>query len=267
MKVNGKVIVVTGAGGGVGRELVLQLIANGASVAAIDINKERLDETAKIANNAAKCSVHICDISKPEAVVATAKEIIEKYVTVDGLINNAGIIQPFIKINDLDYAKINKIMNVNFYGSLYMVKAFLPHLLTRPEGHILNVSSMGGFFPFPGQSIYGASKAAIKLMTEGLYAELSGTNVHVTIVFPGAVATDIAKNSGVKMSTPTTTDAKPAMKMLAPAKAAQIILDGMEKNRFQVFAGSDSKMMHFMYKLSPKSAIKMVTKMMAGQIQ
>ncbi len=267
MKANGKVIVVTGAGGGVGRELVLQLVAKGASVAAIDINKERLDETAKIANSAARCSVFLCDISKPEAVAATAKEIIEKFGAVDGLINNAGIIQPFIKINDLDYAKINKIMNVNFYGSLYMIKAFLPHLLTRPVGHILNVSSMGGFFPFPGQSIYGASKAAVKLMTEGLYAELNGTNVHVTIVFPGAVATDIAKNSGVKMNLPEPGGKKPAMKMLTPAKAAQIILDGMEKNRFQVYAGSDSKMMHFMYKLSPRSAIKMVTKMMAGQVQ
>jgi len=264
MKVRDKVIVVTGAGGGVGRELVLNLLSKGAKVAAIDINKERLEETAKIAKDKKNLSIHICDISKLELVSQVAKDIIEKHGAVDGLINNAGIIQPFIKVNDLDYAKINLVMNVNFYGTLYMTKAFLPHLLTRPEGHILNVSSMGGFFPFPGQSIYGASKAAIKLMTEGLYAELLSTNVHVTIVFPGAIATDIAKNSDVVMAQPKT-DEKPAMKMTSPVVCAEIMIKGMEKNKFQVFAGKDSKMMHFMYKLSPKSAIKMISKVMAGQ--
>ncbi len=264
MKVRNKVIVVTGAGGGIGRELILNLLAKGATVAAIDINKERLEETAKIAENKKKLSIHICDISKQEMVSQVAKEIIEKHGSVDGLINNAGIIQPFIKVNDLDYTTINLVMDVNFYGTLYMTKAFLPHLLTRPEGHVLNVSSMGGFFPFPGQSIYGASKAAIKLMTEGLYAELLDTNVHVTIVFPGAIATDIAKNSDVQMSQPKP-DEKPAMKMLSPVACAEIIVKGMEKNKFQVFAGKDSSMMHFMYKLSPKSAIKMISKIMAGQ--
>ncbi|MBU1145161.1 MAG: SDR family oxidoreductase [Firmicutes bacterium] len=266
MKVNGKVIVVTGAGGGVGRELVLQLLAKGAVVAAIDINKQRLEETAKIADKEEKLSIHVCDITNQDVVTQVSKEIIELHKVVDGLINNAGIIQPFIKVNDLDYGKINMVMNVNFYGTLYMIKAFLPHLLTRPEGHVLNVSSMGGFFPFPGQSIYGASKAAIKLLTEGLYAELLDTNVNVTIVFPGAIATDIAKNSNVSMTVPKA-DEKPAMKMLPASDCAAIIINGMEKNKFQVYAGKDSKMMRFMYKLSPKAAIKMISKMMKDQIQ
>lgn len=147
-----------------------------------------------------------------------------------------------------------------------MVKAFLPHLLTRPVGHILNVSSMGGFFPFPGQSIYGASKAAVKLLTEGLYAELIGTNVGVSIVFPGAIATDIAKNSNVKMSIPKS-DEKPTMKMLPASECAQIIVKSIEKNIFQVYAGSDSKMMKLMYRFSPKRAIIFISKMMKDQIK
>jgi short-subunit dehydrogenase len=75
-------------------------------------------------------------------------------------------------VNELGYEAIERVMNVNFYGTLYMTKTFLPHLLTRPEAHVVNVSSMGGFLPVPGQVIYGASKAAVKLLTEGLHSEL-----------------------------------------------------------------------------------------------
>ena len=264
MKVNGKTIVVTGAGGGVGRALVLDLVQKGAKVAAIDIDKSRLEETLKAADSK-DVSIHVCDLTDQAAVEAIAKEIIEKHKEVDGLINNAGIIQPFIKVNDLTYSKINLVMNVNFFGTLFMVKSFMPHLLKRPVAHIVNVSSMGGFFPVPGQSIYGASKAAVKLMTEGLYAETINTNVGVSIVFPGAIETNISKNSGVEMKEPDPNE-KPAMKMLSPAKAASIIVGAMEKNKFQVYAGGDSKFMHFLYKLSPKLAVKMITKMMKGHI-
>ncbi len=102
-----------------------------------------------------------------------------------------------MKLNDLDYEAIERVLDVNLYGTIHVVKAFLPHLLERPVAHLANVSSMGGFLPVPGQTIYGASKAAVKLMTEGLYAELLETNVAVTFVMPGAVSTDITANSGV----------------------------------------------------------------------
>ena len=96
---------------------------------------------------------------------------------VDALINNAGIIQPFVKVNELTMEQAKKVMDVNFYGPLALVKAFLPGLLKRPEAHILNVSSMCAYAPVPGQSVYGASKAAIKLLTEGLHSELMETQV------------------------------------------------------------------------------------------
>src|SRR3954451_9734381 len=129
-------------------------------------------------------------------------------------------------------------MNVNFYGTLYMVKAFLPHLLTRPEAHIVNVSSIGGFLPVLGQTIYGASKAAVKLLTEGLYSELANTNVKVTVVFPGAINTNITKNSGLNVPRQSAADNK-SIKILSPAKAAQIIIDGMESNQYRVLVGKD----------------------------
>jgi short-subunit dehydrogenase len=141
-----------------------------------------------------------------------------------------------------------------------MIKSFLPELLKRPEAHVVNVSSMGGFFPFPGQTLYGASKAAVKLLSEGLYAELIGTNVGVTVVFPGAIATNISKNSGVEMAGASAESSRIPMTS-AEAAAAQIIA-AIERRRFQIFVGNDSKMMNLLYKLSPKQAVSFIQKQM-----
>jgi short-subunit dehydrogenase len=258
MNVNGKIIAVTGGGNGIGRELVLQLLSRGAQVAAVDIKKEALDETAKLAGDRnAQLSTHVVDITGRDAVQKLPEQIIARHGAIDGLINCAGIIQPFVRLKELNFDAIERVMNVNFYGTLFMVKAFLPPLLARPEAHIVNVSSMGGFLPVPGQTVYGASKAAVKLLTEGLHSELLDTNVRVTVVFPGAIGTNIAANSGVGLGTQTDAE-QSSFKTLAPAKAAQIILDGMEKNRYRILVGQDAAFMDFLCRLSPERAARFI---------
>lgn len=268
MKVNSKVFVVTGAGGGIGSALVQELVARGAKVAAIDLKGEALQKLKESLNDKADMiSTHAVDITNRDAVSKLPDDIIKSHGQVDALINNAGIIQPFVKINDLEFDVIERVMNVNFYGTLYMTKAFLPHLLERPEAHLANVSSMGGFLPVPGQGVYGASKAAVKLMTEGLYAELLETNVGVSVVFPGATKTDITKNSGV--SAPGGVSEADAAKfpMLTPEKAAQIIVTGVEKNKPQIFTGKDSNMMNRLYRLNPVFATKFIAKQMRSLLK
>ena len=125
-------------------------------------------------------------------MAALPEEVERVHGQVDGLINNAGIIQPFKRLLDLDEAATERVMRVNFWGTLHMTRAFLPRLLKRPEAHLVNVSSMGAFVPVPGQALYGASKAAVMLITEALWAELQGTPVRVTMVLPGAMRTGIA---------------------------------------------------------------------------
>jgi short-subunit dehydrogenase len=264
MKVQSKVIVVTGGGSGMGREMVLNLLSKGASVAAVDINESALRETLELAGNRNDhLSTHIVDITDKEAVAGLPEQVVSQHGPVDGIINNAGIIQPFVHIKDLDYATIERVMNVDFYGTLYMTKAFLPHLLERPESHIVNISSMGGFLPVPGQSIYGAAKAAVKLLTEGLHSELQGTNVRVTVVFPGAIGTNIAANSGTDLSIESAgSGVWQAIKPLDPAKAAQIIVEGMERNRYRILVGLDSKLMNFLYRVSPKHAAGLIFRLM-----
>jgi NAD(P)-dependent dehydrogenase (short-subunit alcohol dehydrogenase family) len=262
MKVQNKVVVVTGGGSGIGRELVLNLLARGAHVAAVDINETALQGTVELAGNPkGHLSTHIVNVTNRDAVATLPEQVIAGHGAVDGLINNAGIIQPFVRIKDLDYAAIERVMNVNFFGTLYVTKAFLPHLLTRPEAHITNVSSMGGFLPVPGQTIYGASKAAVKLLTEGLRSELLNTQVRVTVVFPGAIGTNIAANSGVGNMLSAETGQR-SIQPLAPSKAAQIIIEGIERDRYRVLVGSDARFMDALYRLSPGRAAKLIFKQM-----
>lgn len=262
MNVNNKTILVTGGGNGMGRELVLLLLKKGARVAALDVREDYLNETKSLAGaNANRLSLHVVNITDKSAVENLPQQIINMHGQIDGIINNAGIIQPFVKVNDLDYASIERVVNINFYGLLYMTKSFLPHLLKRPEAHIVNISSMGGFLPVPGQSIYGATKAAVKLLTEGLRSELLDTNVRVTLIFPGAIGTNIANNSGLKMPS-VSKEQEQKFKPLPATKAAEMIVEGMEKNIYRVMVGSDSRFMDFLYRLSPKFAAEFIYKKM-----
>jgi short-subunit dehydrogenase len=137
--------------------------------------------------------------------------------------------------------------------------------MARPEAHIVNISSMGGFLPVPGQTIYGASKAAVKLLTEGLHSEMAGTNVHVTVVFPGGVATNITQNSGVAMPTMPSGGKQPKT-TTAPAAAHQIV-EGMAKNKYRVVVGSDASMLDKMYRLAPGFASGFIAKQMKALLK
>lgn len=268
MNITNKTIVVTGAGNGMGRDITLLLLKKGARVAAVDLKSDFLEETKQLAGASAdRLSLHAIDISDQQAVDALPQAIIAAHAQVDAIMNVAGIIQPFVKVLDLDMSVINKVMNVNFYGTVYMVRAFLPQLLHRPEAHILNVSSMGGFLPVPGQSIYGASKAAVKLFTEGLSSELSGTNVGVSIVFPGAIGTNITQNSGVKIPGMSADAAASEYKVMSSVKAAEKIVEAMENNTFRVMVGSDASFMDKLYRLAPTFAKKFIAKKMASLLK
>lgn len=267
MQIANKTIVVTGAGSGIGRELSLQLLQKQANVVGVDINLNSLLETQKIAGvGDDRFKAFSLDITDKDKVDTLPNEVIQHFGSVDGIINNAGIIQKFIAVNELTIEDINRVMNVNFFGTVYLTKAFLPHFLERPEAHIVNISSMGGFIPFPRQTIYGAAKAAVKIFTEGLYAELKDTNVKVTVVHPGAIATNITENSGLgkpKIDMTDTKNASAAAKMaLSPVRAAEIIIKSIEKNKFRALVGKDATILDLLYRLNPRFATNFIGKMM-----
>lgn len=261
MQLAAKTFVVTGAGGGIGRELTLQLLRKGAKVAGVDINQNALLQTQQIAGvTEERFKAFALDITDRARVEQFPQEVVNHFGSVDGLINNAGIIQPFKPVKDLSTEEIQRVMNVNFFGTLNLTKAFLPLFLERPEAHITNISSMGGFLAVPGQTLYGAAKAAVKIFTEGLYAEMVDTKVRVTVVFPGAIATNITENSGLGKPKASSADSK--LKPLPAEKAAQIILKGIEQNKFRVVVGNDALVLDFLSRLNPRYATQFIQKKM-----
>lgn len=258
MQFQDKVFVVTGGANGMGREVVLELLARGARVAAVDLQSDPLgDVKDRVRHLGDRLTIHPLDITDRAAVEALPAAVIAAHGQVDGLLNVAGIIQPFDRFAELDRSVMERVMNVNFWGVINTCQAFLPALLERPEASIVNVSSMGALAPVPGQTIYGASKAALKLFTEGLYAELRDTNVAVTIVFPGAVQTEITANSGVQMRR-TGGVTKGAPKMLKAKEAALQILAATEKGVYRATVGSDAATLDRLSRLAPQRATDLI---------
>lgn len=266
MKVKGKVFVVTGGGSGIGRELVLELLRRGARVAAIDMREEGMAGTSALAQAGERLSLHQANVTDKTAVAALPGAVVAHHGAVDGLINCAGVIQPFVDFADLDDAVIDRMVQINLMGPINVTRAFLPALQARPEAHIANISSMGGFIPFPGQTMYSASKAAVKLMTEGLYAEMLDTNLGVSVIMPGAVATNITQNSGVEMPAGAGSDDAAAKALPAP-EAARIILDGIEAGKLHILVGKDAKMLYRLVRIAPGWAIRFIQRQMKGLIK
>lgn len=267
MDVSGKVFVITGGGNGIGRELVLALLQRGSRVASVDLSEAGLAETARLAGSAAeRLSSHAVNIADRAAVEALPAQVIAEHGQVDGIVNVAGIIQRFVRFTELGYDEIERVMAVNFWGAVNISKAFLPSLLERPEASLVQVASMGAFVPVPGQSVYGASKAAVKLLTDGLYAELRGTSVAVTGVFPGGVGTDIAKNSGAAIPGRDASSEKPATKLTSAPDAARQIIAGIEKAAFRVRIGSDARMLDRLSRLMPKRSTELIADRMKSLI-
>ncbi|NCB35848.1 MAG: SDR family oxidoreductase [Clostridia bacterium] len=261
---SGKTLIVTGAGSGLGRELALQLAVKGVRVAACDIRGDALEETRSMCAKPEMMRNYVLDVADPGKTSAFPAAVRSDMGALHGIINNAGIIQPFVRFAQLSPAAVDRVMNINFLGALNLTRAVLPLLDMDTDNFIVNVSSMGGFLPVPGQSVYGASKAALRLFTEALYGEFKGTRLHVSIVFPGAMATGIAKNSledqpGMQL------DEKSGIKikMTSAPVAAGRLIEGMEAGKLRIFVGKDARMMDRLYRLMPVKAINL----MAGRIK
>lgn len=265
MIIKDKVFVITGGGNGIGREVVLELLRRGARVAAVDMSEAGLAQTAELAapaGDGSRLSTHTANLADRAAVEALPAAVQAAHGQIDGLVHVAGIIQRFVPVAELTFEDIDKVISVNLWGTLNVNKVFLAGLLTRPAAALVNISSMGGLVPFPGQTAYSASKGAVKLWTEGLQAELANTPVAVTVVFPGAIATDIAQHSGVSIATAAAADSP--VSMTAPGEAARQIVEAIAQGKPRVRIGKDARLLDRLVRLMPTRAILIIAKKMAS---
>jgi len=263
----GKKAVITGAASGIGRELALQLSAEGCIVIAADYNKKGLDETVKLVKGAGgEAAAYKVDISDNKQVVKFAGDVKKKYGSIDMLINNAGVTL-FGKFDELSIKDFEWIMNINLWGAVYMTKAFLPELKDKKDSYLVNVASIFGVIGVGNQSTYSATKFALRGFTEALQDELHAFPVNVISVLPGGIKTNIAKNARVIKDGAVVKDtAKLARRMdkiskTTASEAAAAIVSGMKKNKMRIRIGSDARFLDRLQRLMPVRYNRIIAKL------
>lgn len=202
----GRLAVVTGGGSGMGRELVVQLAAEGCSVAACDVNDETVAETARLAEKGApagtRITTHLCDVSDPAAVARFRDEVVAEHATdhINLLFNNAGVGGGGSFITG-DQAEWDRTFGICWGGVYNCSRAFVPLLVASDSGYLVNTSSVNGFWALLGPGMphtaYSSAKFAVKGFSEALLEDfrLNAPHVRVAVVMPGHIGTDIVTNS------------------------------------------------------------------------
>jgi NAD(P)-dependent dehydrogenase (short-subunit alcohol dehydrogenase family) len=250
-----KVAVITGAGSGIGRALALNLAGRGALLAISDVDDAGLAETVDhvLAAGAREVRSDHLDVSDRAAFTAYAAAVAEQFGRVDLVVNNAGVALAG-DLEDLEYADMDWIMGINFWGVVHGTKEFLPHLIASGDGHLVNISSLFGLVSMPGQSMYNAAKYAVRGLSEAVREEMlvAGHPVGVTVVHPGGIKTAIARNARYSAKEDGAESAKffdTKLARMSPGKAAEIILKGVENDKARVLVGIDAHAVHHLAKL------------------
>ena len=256
MQIKNCVAVLTGAGGGIGRALAVSLAEQGCHLALADINPASLAETAdKARAQGVHVSEHPLDVSRRDAIAALPEAVMAEHGRVDLLINNAGVALGG-NFDQVTTENFDWLMAINFDAVVCMTRAFLPLLRQRDVARIVNVSSLFGLITPAGQTAYCASKFAVRGFSNALRLELQGTPVGVTVVHPGGIATGIATSARLPEGTP---DAEREREMararkllrMPPVRAAEIILNGIRKDKARVLVGNDARILSWLERLLP----------------
>lgn len=254
---SGRRALVTGAASGLGRALALTLAERGAEVALVDVDEGGLREAASMVEaKGRRCLSHAVDVSDWEAMRAKAGEVIAAWGGVDLLVNNAGIGLGG-ELADVPMEEMRRIVDVNLMGQIHGCKLFLPGMLERGYGHIVNVASLSGLVVLPLHLPYATTKFALVGLSEALWIELRRRGIGVTLVCPGAMRTaimDSAKVYGRQSSA--ALNARRWQRVLEvkgkrPEEVAEKILRAVERERFLVLAGPEALLLYWLKRLAP----------------
>ncbi len=192
--IEGKVIVITGASSGLGEAAARHLAAQGAAVALGARRAERIDAIANELNaDGGKAIAIPTDVTQYDQVKRLVDSAVQAFGRIDVMINNAGLM-PQSPIGRLKIDDWNRMIDVNIKGVLYGIAAALPYMKEQKSGHIINVSSVAGHKVRPATAVYGATKHAVRALSEGLRQEVKPWNIRTTIISPGAVDTELPES-------------------------------------------------------------------------
>jgi short-subunit dehydrogenase len=259
-----KVVIITGASSGIGKALAFEFGRQGAKVVITGRNSSNLE---LVAQELQKESIDNFPITGDVAIEVDCKRIVEetfgKYGKIDVLINNAGISMRAL-FNDLDLDVIKQVMDINFYGTVYMTKYALPYLI-ETQGSIVGVSSIAGYRGLPGRTGYSASKFAMQGFLEALRTELLPQKVHVLVACPGFTQSNIRKVALNKDGSKQGESPREEDKMMSSEQVASYIYHAVRKRKRDLILTAQGKLTVFLNKWLPKFMDKMVFKTMAKE--
>ena len=268
MDLAGKTAIVSGAASGIGAALARALAGRGCHLALADINDEGLEEVASgLRSNDRRVTATVLDVGDEAAINAFAEEVRQTHGEAHLLFNNAGVALGG-HFDQVSPEQFDWLMNINLHGVIRMTRAFLPLIRQQGEGHITNISSIFGVIAPAGQTAYSAAKFGVRGFTMALRHELAGTSVGVTTIHPGGVATNIAKKA-LKGEGVSNDEYEAAMKVadqaliMPPARAAEIILRGVERRKPRVFVGRDAHTLMWMERVFPTCYWSMIKRRLA----
>jgi len=249
---------ITGAASGIGRALAIELANRGCDLALADRDEAGLKSLAAELGTQRKVSVHRVDVGAPDDIAQFASEAIATHPALSIVINNAGVAL-MGTFEEIDQAQMDWLFDINFWGVVHGTRAFLPHLKTRPEAHIVNISSIFGIIAPPGQSAYAAAKFAVRGFSESVRHELAvaGIPVRLSVVHPGGVATSIARSSRTGVGVTDNARRADAIDRFeraartSPKDAALRIIRGIERNEPRILIGNDARFMDILQRFRP----------------
>jgi NAD(P)-dependent dehydrogenase (short-subunit alcohol dehydrogenase family) len=220
-KLENNVSVVTGAGAGMGRAIALLFVAEGSKVVAADISQDRLDSLRKeIEATGAEVTTVLADVAREEDVDNMIRTAVEKYGTLDVLVNNAGIMDNFSPVGELDNATWERVMKVNVDGPFKAMRAAVNIFLARGSGVIVNIISVGGIQSARAGAAYTASKHALAGLTRNTGYMYAKAGIRCNGIAPGAVETSIAETIDFTKITPLVNDRIMSGMVLNPRNGA-----------------------------------------------